>query len=199
MTERGLRWGVKPLLFSACLLPALLLVWRAWAQRLGPNPVEALTHASGDWALRLLLITLAVTPLRRLSGWAQLLRLRRMLGLFAFFYACLHFCVWLVIDHALIPELILDDLTKRPYVMLGASALLLLLPLALTSTRGWMRRLGRGWQRLHRLVYPAALLAVGHYLWLVKADRREPLLYAAILVMLLAFRTRIADRLRRDR
>lgn len=199
MTERGLRWGVKPLLFSACLLPALLLVWRAWAQRLGPNPVEALTHASGDWALRLLLITLAVTPLRRLSGWAQLLRLRRMLGLFAFFYASLHFCVWLVIDHALIPELILDDLTKRPYVMLGASALLLLLPLALTSTRGWMRRLGRGWQRLHRLVYPAALLAVGHYLWLVKADRREPLLYAAILVLLLAFRTRIADRLRRDR
>jgi sulfoxide reductase heme-binding subunit YedZ len=183
-----LRWGVKPLLFAACLSPALLLVWRAWGERLGPNPVEALSHASGDWALRLLLPTLAVTPLRRASGWAILSRLRRMLGLFAVFYALLHFSVWLLLDQGLIWELILDDLTKRPYIILGASALLLLLPLALTSTRGWMRRLGPSWERLHRLVYPAALLAVAHYLWLVKADYREPLVYAGALAVLLAMR-----------
>jgi sulfoxide reductase heme-binding subunit YedZ len=183
-----LRWGVKPLVFFACLSPALLLVWRAWGERLGPNPVEALSHASGDWALRLLLLTLAITPLRRLSGWAPLLRLRRMLGLFACFYALVHFIVWLVLDQGLRWELILDDLTKRPYIILGATAMLLLLPLALTSTRGWMSRLGRKWQRLHSLIYPAALLAVAHYLWLVKADYREPLVYAGVLALLLATR-----------
>ncbi len=188
MSANWLRWGVKPLLFVACLSPALVLAWRAWSERLGPNPVEALSHASGDWALRMLLLTLAVTPLRGLSGWATLLRLRRMLGLFAVFYALLHFSVWLLLDQGLIWELILDDLTKRPYIILGASALLLLLPLALTSTRGWMRRLGPNWQRLHRLIYLAALLAVGHYLWLVKADYREPLVYAGALAVLLAIR-----------
>ena len=188
MSPLWLRWGVKPLLFATCLGPALLLAWRTWDERLGPNPVEALSHASGDWALRMLLLTLAVTPLRRVSGWAPLSRLRRMLGLFAAFYALLHFSVWLLLDQGLIWELIMDDLTKRPYIILGASALLLLLPLALTSTRGWMRRLGPNWQRLHTLVYPAALLAVGHYLWLVKADYREPLFYVGVLVVLLAVR-----------
>lgn len=175
-------------MFAACSSPALLLAWRAWGERLGSNPVEALSHASGDWALRLLLLTLAVTPLRRVSGWAPLSRLRRMLGLFAVFYALLHFSVWLLLDQGLIWELILDDLTKRPYIILGASALLLLMPLALTSTRGWMRRLGPNWERLHRLVYLAALLGVAHYLWLVKADYREPLVYAGVLAVLLAMR-----------
>ena len=183
-----LRWVAKPLLFFACMAPAGLLLWQAAQDDLGANPVEALTHGTGDWALRMLLLTLAVTPLRRLTGWGPLLRFRRMLGLFAFFYACLHFLIWLVLDHTLILELILDDLTKRPYVMLGFSALLLLIPLAITSTRGMMRRLGRRWQRLHRLVYPIGVLAAGHYLWLVKADYREPLMYAGVLVLLLGLR-----------
>jgi len=183
-----LRWLAKPLLFLACLAPLSLLLWRAVQDDLGANPVEALTHGTGDWALRLLLLTLAVTPLRRLTGWVALLRFRRMLGLFAFFYACLHFLIWLLLDHTLILELILDDLTKRPYVMLGFSALVLMIPLAVTSTRGMMRRLGWRWQRLHRLVYPIGILAVAHYLWLVKADYREPLLYAGVLALLLGLR-----------
>ena len=186
-----LRWLAKPVLFLACLTPALRLLWLAVQDGLGANPVETLTHGTGDWALRLLLLTLAVTPLRRLSGWVALLRFRRMLGLFAFFYACLHFLIWLLLDHTLILELILDDLTKRPYVILGFSALVLMIPLALTSTRAMMRRLGRRWQRLHRLVYPVGILAVAHYLWLVKADYREPLLYGGVLVLLLGLRVPI--------
>lgn len=178
------RWS-KPLLFILCLLPLAALFWLDW----GANPVETLTHHTGRWTLRLLLLTLAVTPLRRLSGWNWLLRYRRMLGLFAFFYALLHFGVYLVFDHFFDLHAIAEDVVKRPYITVGLAALLLLLPLAATSTNGMIRRLGgRRWRRLHRLVYAIGLLAVLHYLWLVKADLEKPLIYAAILGVLLSYR-----------
>jgi sulfoxide reductase heme-binding subunit YedZ len=182
-----MRWA-KAGLFVLSLLPLGYLVVAAASNNLGANPVESITHVTGEWALRFLLITLAVTPLRQLFGWNRLLQLRRMLGLFAFFYACMHFCTWLIFDHFFEWRGIVEDVLERPYITLGASALLLLLPLAVTSTNGWMRRLGKRWVTLHRLVYPAALIAVVHFLWLVKADYREPLVYAAILVVLLGYR-----------
>lgn len=179
---------VKAVVFLLCLVPALLLLWDALQQQLGANPVEALLHRSGDWALRLLLITLAISPLRRISGWSWLLRLRRMLGLYAFCYALLHFSVYLWLDRGLAWDEIGVDVLQRPYITLGFLALLILLALAATSTRGMMRRLGRHWSRLHRWVYAAGLCSVLHYLWLVKADYREPGLYAAIFLMLMLFR-----------
>jgi methionine sulfoxide reductase heme-binding subunit len=185
--ESLLRLG-KSLVFLACLGPLLVLIWQVANNGLGPNPVEAVVHVTGLWALRFLLVTLSVTPLRRLTGLPWLLRYRRMLGLFAFFYAALHFIAYLVLDRALVWDEILRDLTERPYITLGFSALVLLVPLAITSTRGWMRRLGRRWQQLHRAVYVIAILGVAHFLWLVKADLREPLLYAALLAGLLAAR-----------
>jgi len=183
----AVRWG-KPLVFLLCLLPLALLAGRIAAGRLGANPVEEVLHFTGDWALRLLLVTLAVTPLRRLTGLGWLLRFRRMLGLFAFFYALLHFTVYLVLDRTLDWGEIVADLSKRPYIMVGFAAFVLLVPLAVTSTRGWVRRLGRRWQVLHRSVYLIAILGVLHFLWLVKADLREPLIYAGVLAVLLAFR-----------
>lgn len=179
---------VKPFLFIACLIPLGELALGIHAEDLGPNPLETVTHVTGDWALRLLLLTLAMTPLRRLLQAPWPLRLRRMLGLFAFFYACLHFLIWLVLDQELRWQYVLEDIAKRPYVTVGFSAWLLLVPLALTSTRGAMRRLGHRWSRLHRLVYPAAVLAVLHYFWLVKADLRQPMLYAAVLTILMLAR-----------
>ncbi len=186
-TEAAVRWG-KFLLFLACLIPIEVLAWQAAVGTLGANPVEALLHSTGDFALRLLLATLAMTPLRRLTGWAWPLRYRRMLGLFAFFYAVVHFTIYLVLDRTLDWGEILVDLGKRPYIMVGFAALVLLVPLAVTSTRGWMRRLGRRWQQLHRAVYLIAVLGVLHYLWLVKADLREPLIYAGVLAVLLLLR-----------
>ncbi|HRY15345.1 MAG TPA: protein-methionine-sulfoxide reductase heme-binding subunit MsrQ [Candidatus Competibacteraceae bacterium] len=178
----------KPLVFSISLLPLTWLFWLAWSDQLGANPVETLTHRTGDWSLRFLLFTLAVTPLRRLTGWNELQRYRRMLGLFAFFYVCLHFSVYLVFDHFFDGAAILADIVKRPYITVGFAAFLLLIPLAATSTNGMIKRLGRNWQRLHRLVYVIGILGVLHYLWLVKADLREPLLYAGILAGLLGYR-----------
>jgi sulfoxide reductase heme-binding subunit YedZ len=183
----ALRW-LKPPLFVLCLLPLALLLWRVSVGDAGPNPVEVVTHETGNWALRLLLATLAVTPLRRLTGWAWLVRLRRMLGLFAFFYALLHLTTYLWLDQFFDWRAIAADIVKRPYITVGFAALALLVPLAVTSTRGWIRRLGPRWKQLHRLVYPAALLAVLHNLWLVKADLLEPGIYAAILALLLAAR-----------
>lgn len=179
---------LKPLLFLACLAPCARLLWGIQTDDLGPNPLETVTHTTGDWALRLLLVTLAMTPLRRLVHAAWPLRLRRMLGLFAFFYACLHFATWLVLDQELRWSDIVVDIGKRPYVTVGFAAWLLLVPLALTSTRRAMRRLGRRWSQLHKLVYLATLLAVVHYLWLVKADLRDPLLYAAVFAGLMLLR-----------
>lgn len=179
---------VKPTLFAGCLLPFVLLVWRTLDGSIGPNQVEAITHDTGDWALRLLLATLAVTPLRRLTGWAWLVRLRRMLGLYAFFYAVLHFTTYLWLDQFFDWQAVVADIAKRPYITVGFAALVLMVPLAVTSTKGWLRRLGSGWKRLHRLVYAIGVLAVLHYLWLVKADLLEPAIYAAVLAALLAAR-----------
>lgn len=181
-------WVGKPLIFSLSLLPVLMLIVNAFSDGLGANPVETITHSTGEWGLRFLLITLAVTPVRRLSGWQWLQRFRRMLGLFAFFYVCLHFATYLVFDHFFDVATIWDDVLERPYITVGFIAFLLLIPLAITSTKSMMRRLGRHWQRLHRLVYPIAVLGVLHFLWLVKADLREPLLYAAVLALLLGYR-----------
>ncbi len=178
----------KPLVFLLCLVPVLVLGWQVMDNTLGPNPVEAVVHFTGIWTLRFLLVTLAVTPLRRLTGLAWVLRFRRMLGLFAFFYALLHFAAYLVLDRALAWSEIVRDLTERPYIIVGFAALVLMVPLAVTSTRGWIRRLGRRWQQLHRAVYLIAVLAVLHFIWLVKADIREPLIYAGVLAALLTFR-----------
>lgn len=179
---------LKMLVFALCLVPTAVLIYSGFSGALGANPLETITHETGQWALRLLLITLAVTPLREVFGWNRLIQFRRMLGLFAFFYLCLHLSTYVVFDHFFDLRGIVEDVLERPYITLGMSAFLLLLPLAVTSTNGWIRRLGRNWQRLHRLVYLAAIVAVAHFLWLVKADLREPLIYAAILAALLTFR-----------
>lgn len=178
----------KLFVFSLCLIPVTHLGWLAWRDQLGTNPVETLSHCTGDWSLRWLLLTLAITPLRRLSGWNWLLRFRRMLGLFAFFYACIHFSVYLIFDQFFDLAAIIEDIAKRPYITVGFAAWLLLIPLAITSTSGMMKRLGRHWQRLHRLIYPIAILGVLHYLWLIKTDPTEPWLYGAILGLLLGYR-----------
>ena len=178
----------KPLVFIASLLPLAWLGWRAWQDQLGANPIETLSHSTGDWSLRFLLLTLAVTPLRRLTGWNRLQIFRRMLGLFAFFYVCLHFGVYLIFDQFFDWRAIGEDIAKRPYLTVGFAGWLLLIPLAVTSSRGMIRRLGRNWQRLHRLVYLIGVIGVLHYGWLVKADLTEPLIYGVILALLLGYR-----------
>lgn len=180
--EQRLRYLIKPAVFLLCLVPLAILALRILTDALGPNPVEELLHRTGDWALRLLLVTLSMTPVRRLTGWTVTIRLRRMLGLYAFFYACLHFLVYLWLDREFLWSEIMTDIGKRPYIMVGFTALVIMLPLAVTSTRGWQRRLGRNWARLHQGVYLAGLGGVMHYIWLVKADIREPLIYAAWLL-----------------
>jgi sulfoxide reductase heme-binding subunit YedZ len=197
--NRLVRYG-KPLVFLLCLTPLAWLVLRGFTGALGPNPVEAVTHFTGDWTLRLLLVTLAVTPLRRITGAGSLLRFRRMLGLFAFFYASLHLLTYLWLDQFFDFSAIVEDVLKRPYITVGFAAFLLMVPLAATSTRGMVRRLGRRWKTLHRAVYVIALLGVLHFLWLVKADITEPMIYGLILAILLAFRlpfVRLRDFLRR--
>jgi sulfoxide reductase heme-binding subunit YedZ len=164
---------------------------------LGANPIEELIHSLGKWGLKLLLITLAVTPLRKLTGWNWLLRLRRMLGLFAFFYVALHFLVYAGLDQRFDLAAIFEDIAKRPYITVGMTALLLLIPLAVTSTNRMMRRLGKNWQKLHRLVYVIAILGVWHFYWQVKLDTLEALVYAGILFALLGYR--LVDGRRRKR
>lgn len=181
------RLALKALVWAAALSPLAWLVWAGLGGGLGAEPIEKVTHRTGLTALVLLLCSLAVTPLRRLSGWNGAVRFRRLLGLFAFFYASLHFLVYLF-DQELVPAYVVEDVVERPYVTAGFTAFLLLVPLALTSTRGMIRRLGKRWQKLHRLVYAAAALAVLHFAWLVKKDLTEPLVYAAVLGLLLALR-----------
>jgi len=193
-TERLVRYG-KPLVFLLCLLPLAFLVHRGIGGEIGPNPVEAVTHFTGEWALRLLLVTLAVTPLRRMTGQGWLLRFRRMMGLFAFFYASLHLLTYLWLDQFFDLRAISEDVLERPYITLGFAAFLLMVPLAATSTRGMVRRLGRRWKTLHRAVYAIGLLGVLHFLWLVKADITEPAVYGLVLAILLALRLPV-DRLR---
>ena len=166
---------------------------------LGANPVEALLDLFGLWSLRFLLLTLAVTPLRNWTGQTWLLGYRRMLGLFAFFYVSLHLATYVVLDQGLRLAPLVEDVLKRPFITIGMLAMVLMLPLAITSTRGWMKRLGRGWKRLHRLVYAVAILGVWHYYWQVKLDTLEPLVYAVILLILLAERLRMRQqKLRRQ-
>lgn len=184
-----LRWfGLKALAHVLALVPLAILVQRAMTDGLGADPVAELTHRTGDWALRLLLLSLAMTPLRRLFSQPWPIRFRRMIGLYALFYASLHLGVYLVLDLQGYWPQILEDIVRRPYMTVGFAAWLLLLPLALTSTQGWMRRLGRRWSQLHRLVYAIGVLAVLHFFWLVKSDLREPGLYAGILATLLGLR-----------
>lgn len=173
-----------------CLLPAASLAWRGLHGDLTANPIEFITLRTGFWAITLLMVTLAVSPVRRLTGLNQLVRYRRLIGLFAFFYATLHFLTYVTLDRFFDFRDIGDDILKRPYITVGFAAFLLLVPLAVTSTRGWIRRLGRNWLRLHRLVYVAAALAVLHFYWKKssKADISEPLLFAGILAVLLAVR-----------
>ena len=185
------RFIYKPLVFIACLAPLAWLTCGAlgwFGASLGPDPVKELEHECGKTALNLLLLTLAVTPVRELTSQPQLLRLRRMLGLFVFFYVVLHFTIYLVLDLELNFATLGADIAKRPYITIGFTALLLLIPLAVTSTNGMMRRLGRRWQTLHRLVYLIAVLGVWHFYWQVKRDVREPLLYAGMLAILLGYR-----------
>ncbi|RDZ28349.1 protein-methionine-sulfoxide reductase heme-binding subunit MsrQ [Lysobacter silvisoli] len=186
--------AAKTLVHLLALTPAAILAWQIRAEYLtgsgglGADPVAEIEHRLGLWALRLLLLTLAITPLRQLSGQPVLLRFRRMLGLYAFAYASLHLAAYLVLDLRGYWTQIFEEIAKRPYITVGFAAWLLLVPLALTSTQGMMRRLGRLWGRLHRLIYAIAVLAVLHFWWLVKSDVREPALYAAILAALLGWR-----------
>lgn len=179
---------LKRIAFCAALIPAARLASRAYTGTLTANPIEFITHATGDAAVMLLVITLVVTPLRRLTGWNELIRLRRMLGLFSFFYACLHLLTWAVVDKFFDVETMIVDVFERPFITIGMMTFVLLLPLAITSTAGMIRRLGRRWQQLHRLVYVAAITAVIHFWWGVKADIREPRLWALALCVLFGFR-----------
>jgi methionine sulfoxide reductase heme-binding subunit len=185
-----IRYVGKPLVFLLCLLPAVLLLTDALeiTGRLGANPIEAIQDRFGNWALRFIMITLAITPLRRLTNWNWLLRFRRMLGLFTFFYALMHFLTWLILDREMNMADIVDDLTERPFITLGFTAVVLLTALAITSFTALRRRMGRRWQTLHNAIYAIAILGVWHYWWQVKKDITEPLIYAAILATLLGIR-----------
>lgn len=180
---------VKVVVFLACLIPLGVLAWGAYTQNLGANPIEKITHATGDWTLRFLLITLSITPLRKVLGIPWLIKFRRMFGLYAFFYGSLHFLTYIWLDKFFNVHEMLADIAKRKFITVGLTAFVLLIPLAVTSTAGWIRRLGgKRWQALHRLIYFSAIGGVIHYLWLVKADIREPLVYGAILCVLLSYR-----------
>jgi len=187
-----IKWSwvaAKSVVWLLCLTPAAVLGWRGFHNELGANPVEFVTHATGDWTLRLLLVTLAVTPLRRMLKQPQLTRFRRVLGLFAFFYGCLHFMTWFWLDKSLDFGEMLKDVAKRPYITVGFLGFAAMLPLMVTSTAGWIRRLGgKNWQRLHRLVYLTGMAGVVHYYWLVKSDVRLPVMYGVILTVLLGMR-----------
>ena len=179
----------KLLVFPAALIPLARLGWKALHDGLGANPIEVITHSTGDWTLILILTTLSITPLRRITRQYWLIGVRRMIGLFAFFYGTLHFLTYIWLDKFFDLHEMWKDIAKRPFITVGFTAFVLLIPLALTSTQGWIRRLGgKNWQRLHRLLYATAVLGVIHYLWLVKADKRKPLEYAFVLSLLLLYR-----------
>jgi methionine sulfoxide reductase heme-binding subunit len=183
-----IRW-LKVACFLACLGPLIRLVWRAYQHLLGANPIEVITHSTGDWTLILLLVTLAITPVRKITGLLWLIRFRRMFGLFAFFYGVLHFLTYVWLDKFFDLDEMLADVAKRRFITAGFTAFVLLIPLAVTSTSGCIRRLGgKRWQALHRLIYLSALAAVIHYLWLVKADIRKPVEYASLLGVLMLYR-----------
>jgi sulfoxide reductase heme-binding subunit YedZ len=187
---RKVRFIGKPLVYALCLLPFALIAGKVFnvTGSLGANPVEELQDHFGNWGLRFLLVSLSITPLRTISGWNWLVRFRRMLGLFAFFYIVLHFLTWLVLDQGFLLSAILEDIVKRPFITIGFAALLILTAMAATSTIGMRRRMGKRWQKLHNWVYVAAILGVWHYWWQVKLDASDPAIYAAILFLLLGYR-----------
>jgi sulfoxide reductase heme-binding subunit YedZ len=201
MSRRG-RLALKAAAWSACLAPLAVLTWRALTDGLGANPISYVTNWLGDWTLRILLASLTMTPIRMVSGWSWPALLRRLLGLFAFVYACLHFLVWVVLDHFFAWGQMATDIVKRPYVTVGMTALVLMVPLAATSTAGMVKRLGgRTWKRLHRLVYVVGVCGVLHYLWLAKKANPDPYYYAGALAVVLGVRAvdwarRAARRLR---
>ncbi|HEX3094419.1 MAG TPA: protein-methionine-sulfoxide reductase heme-binding subunit MsrQ [Candidatus Angelobacter sp.] len=181
--------ALKAPVFLLCLGPAFVLTWKGFHHGLGANPIDVITRTTGRWTLTFLLITLSVTPVRKLSGLAWLIRFRRMLGLFAFFYGSLHLMTYVWLDKFFDVHAMLHDIAKRRFITAGMTAWSLMLPLALTSTTGWIRRLGgKRWQKLHRLIYFSAAAGVVHFIWLVKADLRRPLTYGGILAVLLAYR-----------
>jgi len=191
---------LKVLVFVLCLVPLIWLLFDLFFGRLSANPINDITQRTGIWTLRLLMLTLTVTPMRWLTGWSSLVRFRRMLGLFAFFYATLHFLTYLVIDQFFDWDQIVKDVAKRPFITVGFASFILLIPLAVTSTKKMIRRLGgKRWQRLHRLVYAIGIGGVIHYLWLVKADTSRPLSYGALLALLLGFRLWVSVKQRRRR
>jgi len=187
---RRIRFIAKPLVFAVSIMPALWLAGKliGITGELGTNPVEAVLDHFGNWGIRFIMIALAVTPLSKLSGWNSLIRFRRMLGLFAFFYVLLHFLTWLVLDQGLLVSAIVEDIAKRPFITLGFAAFLMLTAMAVTSPLAVRRRMGRRWQQLHYSVYAVGILAVCHFWWQVKADFREPLIYALVLAVLLGYR-----------
>jgi len=180
--------GIKRSVFFLSTIPLFYLIYGIFTDNLGANPIEEILHSSGWWALTFLFVTLSVTPLRKIGGWNKIIQLRRMLGLFAFFYAALHFLVYLGLDRQLEFGEITKDILKRPYITVGFTGLLLLIPLAVTSTKNWIRKLGKRWQKLHRLIYITAVLGVVHFWWLVKKDITEPLIFAVLLAVLFALR-----------
>jgi sulfoxide reductase heme-binding subunit YedZ len=183
-----LRW-IKPVIFLACLEPLGRLAWKGFHGMLGANPIEVITHATGDWTLTFLLITLSITPLRKLTRQYWLIGLRRMFGLYAFFYGTLHLTTYVWLDKFFNVHEMLADVAKRRFITVGLTAFVLMIPLALTSTKGWIRRMGgKRWRALHRLIYVSAAAGVIHYIWLVKADLRRPLQYAAVLAVLMGYR-----------
>jgi methionine sulfoxide reductase heme-binding subunit len=187
--DKSLRFAVKPMVFLVCLGPIATLGWKVYQQNLGANPVDVITRSTGKWTLTFLLITLAITPVRKLLSLPWLIKFRRMLGLFAFFYGSLHLMTYVWLDKFFDVHAMLQDIAKRKFITAGMTAWACMLPLAITSTTGWIRRLGgKRWQKLHRLIYLSATAGVVHFIWLVKADLRRPLTYGAILALLLAYR-----------
>ena len=197
LSNKKISYLVKPTLFLLCLIPFALLLYQALTDNLGVNPVETLTHETGEWALRFLLFTLCITPLRRLTHVNWLVKLRRMLGLFAFFYAVLHFITYVWLDQFFDWQEILIDIPKRPFITIGFVALVLLLPLAITSTSAMQKRLKKRWLTLHKLVYIIPMLAVVHFIWSLKADYSEPLIYTFIFLVLMLSRA-VYDRRKRS-
>jgi methionine sulfoxide reductase heme-binding subunit len=183
--------NLKAIVFVACLIPITRLVWAAASQQLSANPLEDIRDTTGIWTLRLLIVTLCITPIRRLTGWHALIQLRRMLGLFAFFYGVLHYVSYVWLDQFFNVSAMLEDLMKRPFIMAGYASFVLLVPLAVTSTKKWIVRLGgRRWQLLHRLIYLSAAAGIVHYFWRVRLDVEAPILYGVVLTVLLALRAR---------
>ena len=190
MTQTQLvRRVLKPVVFAACLVPFLWLAYRTYQGDLGANPIETITNTTGIWTLRFIVITLAITPVRWLTKWNPIINFRRMIGLFAFFYGTVHFMIYFVLDRSLMFDGLWEDIVKRPYITMGFSGFVLMIPLALTSTKGWIRRLGGyRWNLLHRLIYFTSVFAVIHYWWKVKLDVTDPMFYAAIVAVLLSVR-----------